>query len=110
AAKTGFSDAEFDTGFMIMFLHEACTDGVIKEACRITKELVIIDYARILIGWRRKLVGLVEKDKFHRFSGINLTTKLAGYGFSLSESRRINPSLYIYFFTKGRAPRTGGGL
>lgn len=105
AAKTEFEEGFFDTAYMIMSLHEAAVNDVIKEACRISGEIVIIDYSRIQYGYRKKLVELIEKDKYERFAGVNLVTAFAGHGFSLRESRRIHPSLYSYFFVKGKADR-----
>jgi ubiquinone/menaquinone biosynthesis C-methylase UbiE len=105
AAKTGFPDGYFDTAFMIMSLHEAFSDEVIKEACRIAGELVIIDYARVLYGFRKKLVEFIEREKYTGFAAVNLAGRLAQFGYALRESRRIHPSLYIYFFAAGRAGR-----
>ncbi|MFZ5643323.1 MAG: class I SAM-dependent methyltransferase [Bacillota bacterium] len=103
AANTPFGDREFDTAFMIMFLHEACTEGVMKEVSRISRELVIVDYSRIQYGLRKKLVRVIEGDKFDKFSEINLVTKFTGYGFVLKESRRIHQSLYVYHFINGKS-------
>lgn len=103
ASKTDFPDGYFDTAFMIMSLHEAFSDAVIKEACRIAGELVVIDYARVQHGFRKKLVDLIEKDKYARFAAVNLAAKFAEFGFKLTESRRIHPSLYLYRFISARA-------
>ncbi len=102
AARTGFSDSRFDTAFMIMFMHEACSDEVIREACRIADEVVIIDYARVLYGLAGSIIRLIEKNKYKKYANVNLVLKFAGYGFSLKESRRIDPNLYLYVFNKGR--------
>ncbi|MCL4440158.1 MAG: class I SAM-dependent methyltransferase [Firmicutes bacterium] len=111
AARTEFADGYFDTAFMVMSLHEAaCTGDVIREACRIAGEVVIIDYSRIQYGCRRKLVEFIEKEKYERFADINLPTVFAGCGFSLRESRRIHPALYIYFFVRGKADRLKNAL
>lgn len=109
ASRTEFADGYFDTAFMVMSLHEAaCIGDVIKEACRIAGEVVIIDYSRIQYGCRKKLVEFIEKEKYERFARLNLLTEFAGCGFSLKEGRRIHPSLYIYFFVRGKAGRKTG--
>ncbi|MCL6478039.1 MAG: class I SAM-dependent methyltransferase [Peptococcaceae bacterium] len=104
-AQTGFSDRQFDTAFLIMYLHEAYSDELIKETCRIAGEVVVIDYSRILYGLRGKIIRLVEKDNYERFAGINLVVKFAGFGFSLRESRSIQPNFYIYFFVRSGADK-----
>lgn len=110
AAKTDFSNGQFDTAFLIMFLHEACTDGVIREVCRIAGEVVVIDYSRVLYGLWGKLIRLIEKDKYERYAGLNLTLKFKESGFSLKESRSFHPNFYIYFFVSGKSGKNAGKL
>lgn len=110
AAKTEFSDSQFDTAFLIMFLHEACTGGVIGEVCRIAGEVVVIDYSRVLYGLSGKLIRLIEKDKYERFSGLNLTLKFKEFGFSLKECRSFHQNYYIYSFVRGKSAKTSGKL
>lgn len=106
AVRTEFADGYFDASFMVMSLHEAaCAGDVVSEACRIAGEVVIIDYSRIQYGFRKRLVDLIEKEKYKRFADLNLQAEFAGCGFSLRESRRIHPALHIYFFVRGKAGR-----
>ncbi len=106
AARTGFSDGQFDTAFMIMFLHEACSDEVIAECCRIAGEVVVIDYSRVLYGLTGRLIRFIEKDKYDRYAAVNLPLKFAQHGFSLKECRSIHPNFFIYFFTRARGSRS----
>lgn len=110
AAGTEFSDGQFDTAFLIMFLHEACNNEVIREVCRIAGEVVVIDYSRVLYGLSGKIIRLIEKDKYERFAGLNLTLKFKEFGFSLKESRSFHPNFYIYFFARGKSAKAAGKL
>jgi len=104
AVRTGFCDAQFDTAFMIMFLHEVVSDKVIGECCRIAGEVVVIDYSRILYGFMGKFIKLIEKEKYKEYAAINLTKKFAEFGFSLKECRSIHQNYYIYFFGRKQNP------
>jgi ubiquinone/menaquinone biosynthesis C-methylase UbiE len=102
AAGTEFSDGQFDTAFLIMFLHEALNDEVIREVCRIAGEVVVVDYSRVLYGLMGKFIRMVEKGKYERYAEVNLPKKFAACGFTLIESRSFHPNYYIYFFRQGR--------
>jgi len=104
ASGTKYSDAYFDTAFMTMFFHESCSDNIIAEACRIAREVVVIDYSRIIYGLRGLLIRLIEKERYEKFADINLEPKFTGLGFSLKESRSIHPSLFIHIYKKGKTP------
>ncbi len=106
AVKMDFPAGHFDTAFLIMSLHEADTDGVIREVCRIAGEVVVIDYSRVLYGLMGKLIRVVEREKYEKYAGVNLNIKFQESGFSLKESRSIHPNFYIYFFTGKKPAKT----
>ncbi|MFZ5649384.1 MAG: class I SAM-dependent methyltransferase [Bacillota bacterium] len=106
ASRTDFSDGEFDTAFMIMMLHEAYTDRLIAEVCRIAGEVAVIDYSRILYGLTGKLIRAIEGDKFESYAGVNLKLKFSEHGFSLRESRSIYSNFFMHVFTRGKSSKT----
>lgn len=110
AAGMDFPDGRFDTAFLIMFLHEAYSDEVVKEVCRIAGEVVVVDYSRVLYGLTGRLIRRMEKGKYESFSGVNLTLKFKELGFQLKESRSFHQNFYIYFFAKGKPAKTPGKL
>jgi len=103
ASRTGYSDGYFDTAFMTMFLHKACSDDIIAEACRIAGEVVIIDYSRLLYGLRGFFISLIKKDRYKKYADTNLSPIFSGFGFSLRESRSIHPNLFIHIFARAKA-------
>ncbi len=103
--RTVFADGQFDTAFLIMFLHEVCSEEIIRECCRIAGEVVVFDYSRVLYGIRGRLIRLIEKDKYEKYAAVNLAVKFAEIGFSLREGRSIHPNFYMYSFVRGRAAR-----
>ncbi|MFZ5646514.1 MAG: class I SAM-dependent methyltransferase [Bacillota bacterium] len=104
-ARTGFPDGEFETAFIIMSLHEVYSERLIAEACRIAREVVVIDYSRILYGLMGKFISFVEKDKYQRYAGINLKLKFADHGFSLKESKSIYSNFFMHVFTRVKTPK-----
>lgn len=103
ASRTGYSEGYFDTAFMTMFLHKACSDDIIAEACRIAGEVVVIDYSRLLYGLRGFFIRLIKKDRYKKYADTNLLPIFAGLGFSLRESRSIHPNLFIHIFARTKA-------
>lgn len=105
-SRTGFSDGEFDTAFMIMLLHEAYSDLLIAEACRIAREVVVIDYSRILYGLSGRLIRALEREKYDRYAEINLTLKFSQLGYSLNESRSVYFNFFFHVFTRGKTSKS----
>lgn len=105
AGRTDFSDGEFDTAFMVMFLHEAYSDLLIREACRIAREVVIIDYSRILYGFSGRLIKYIEKQKHEEYAGLNLKLIFLDCGYLQKESRSIYSNFFMHIFVRSKGPK-----
>ncbi len=68
ARHTTFEDEEFDASFLIMVLHEVPNPDIIKEACRISKKVIVIDYNPPVKGMWGKFFQWIEGDKIPNFS------------------------------------------
>lgn len=100
AAATGYGDKEFDTAFLILFLHEAPNPAIIKEACRIAGEVVVIDYSYPLTGLWAPFFRFLERDKIRIFYEMGMEKIFMECGFGLVNNREFGGNFRRWLFRK----------
>lgn len=100
ATTTGYADKEFDAAFLILFLHEAPNPAIIKEACRIADEVVVIEYDYPLKGAWAPFFRFLERDKIRIFYEMKMEKVFEKCGFVLVKSRELGGNFRRWMFRK----------
>lgn len=100
ARNTGFPDRGFWAVFMIMFLHEFPEEQVVREACRIGRKVIVIDYNPPVKNFWGMFYKIIERGKIARFSRFDLVRHFQDNGFSLKEEKVFNTNFKKWVFSR----------
>ena len=100
ATQTGYEDKSFDVAFLILVLHEAPERNIIKEACRISKKVVVIDYNHPVSGLWAPFFRFIERDKIEIFDNMNIEQIFEEYGFDVEKKNVFNTNFRKWIFAE----------
>ena len=100
ATATDYSDKQFDAAFLILFLHEAPNPAIIKEACRIAGEVVVIDYNYPLKGLWSPFFRFLERDKIRIFYEMKMEKTFGDCGYKAVSDKAFGGNFRTWVFRR----------
>lgn len=87
ARHTGYKDKSFDGVFLVMMLHELPDPALVKEACRLAPEVVVIDYNYPVSGPWGSFFRFMEGEKLEQLEEFQVEKRFEDNGFKLVEKK-----------------------